>query len=46
VQENAINRKDGIIELKESEHLRRLKIGDEDGWLELANILAYLWMHF
>jgi len=39
----AINRKNGIVELKESEHLRRLGIGDEDDWLELAKILASLW---
>ena len=40
-----INRQKGIIELRESESFRKLAVGDEDGWLEFAKILASLWTH-
>lgn len=43
--ENLLNieRKNGIITIKEGGGLRKLNIGDEDGWLEVAKILASLW---
>lgn len=35
-----INRKRGIIVIKEDDSVRKVKIGDEDGWLEVAKIIA------
>ena len=39
----AINRKKGIIAIKEGESVRELKISDEDGWLKVAKILTSSW---
>ena len=36
----AINRKDGTIVVKEDNSVRKLKIGNKDGWFEVAKIIV------
>lgn len=38
----SINRKGGTVVLKEGKSIKKAKISDEDGWLELAKILAIM----